>query len=630
MLTVNHLTKSYGSRVLLDNVSLRVLPGEKIGFIGANGTGKTTFLKIISGEENFDSGECLFDDSGTTVSFLSQIVTVKPYNTVYNEVKSGIKGFAELEMQLREAEEEMLAYSNEPLKVEESVQRYGELREKFEHLGGDDANWQIDRILLGLGFSLSDKERFVSEFSGGWKMRIEFAKLLLRRSDLLILDEPTNHLDMKAVMWLEDYLSSYQGAVIIVSHDRYFINKTVTRIISLSAKTLKTYNGNYDNFVTQRNLEQEILEKTYKEQQKRLEHELIFIERFRYKATLASRVKSKEKMISKRELIEKPLSHDKKIHLNFGYDDRSMTTVFQMKNLEKQFTDLTVSFNGEADINAGDRIALIGDNGTGKSTLLSILSGRDKYFSGKLKTHQAANIKYYLQNQELILDDDKTVLEELQNVAPPEMTITALRTLLGSFLFKGDDVFKKVEVLSGGEKARLALAMTISSDSNVLLLDEPTNHLDIDSREALAIALDSYQGTIIVVSHDRYFLDQICNRVFALDRDNLSVYEGDYSFYLEKTRQTEKSNYKQAAIKQPKKKVAIVSSKDNPDKIIKQIELDITTLEKRLNTIENEMSLQENISDHIKLSELSREYGSVSQKIDLLMSEYEDLFKKIS
>lgn len=633
MLTVNNLTKSYGSRILLDNVSLRILPGEKIGFIGANGTGKTTFLKIISGEEKFDSGECFFDDSATTVSFLSQIVTVKPYNTVYNEVKSGIKGFAELEMQLREVEEEMLADSEDPLKIEDSVRKYGELREKFDHMGGDDADWQIDRILLGLGFSLSDKERFVSEFSGGWKMRIEFAKLLLRKSDLLILDEPTNHLDLKAVMWLEDYLSSYQGSVIIVSHDRYFLNKTVTKIVSLASQTLKTYNGNYDNFVKQRNLEQEILEKTYKEQQKRLERENIFIERFRYKATLASRVKSKEKMISKRELVEKPIGPDKKIHLNFGFDDSTMTTVFQMKNLEKQFTDLTVSFSGGSDIYAGDRIALIGDNGTGKSTLLSILSGKDKYFSGKLKVHAAANIKYYLQNQELILDDNKSVIEEIQAVAPPDMTITTIRTLLGSFLFRGDDVFKKIEVLSGGEKARLALAMTISSPSNVLLLDEPTNHLDIDSREALAVALDSYQGTIIIVSHDRYFLDQICNRVLVLDSGSLTSYDGDYSFYLEKVQLAEKfvkSNTRQEPAKHNKKKTIASQPKDTIDRQIKQIESDITKLENRLVEIENEMSSQDNLSDPDKISELSHEYNSVNKKIDFLMKDYEEIFNKIS
>ncbi len=637
MLTVNNLTKSYGSRVLFENVSLRILPGEKIGFIGANGVGKTTFLKILSGSEEFDGGEYFFDDSSSTVSFLSQIVTLKPYNRVYDEVKSGLGGFVELEMKLRAAEEDMIAFSEDPLRLEEAVANYGNLREEFEHAGGDDIEWQIDRILLGLGFSLQDKYRSVSEFSGGWKMRIEFAKLLLKKSDLLILDEPTNHLDMKAISWLEEYLSEYPGAVIIVSHDRYFLNNIVKKVISFSGKTLKVYNGNYDDFVKQQNLERELAEKAYKDQQKRLEKELIFIERFRYKATLASRVKSKEKMISKRDMVGAPAARDKSIHLSFGYDDSHMTTVFKFKDLEKTYANLTVPFMGEAEITAGDRISLIGENGTGKSTLLSMLSGRDKDFSGRLRVHPAVNLKYYLQNQELALNESNTVLEELQTVAPPEMTITSLRNLLGSFLFRGDDVFKRVDVLSGGEKARLALAMTISSPSNVMMLDEPTNHLDIESREALAVALDAYKGTVIIVSHDRYFIDQICNRVFELEDGFINIYEGDYSFYVEKKKATSvQVPVAQTTLSKPAKK-AVSAGRNNAaeesvslEKKLREIEILSGECDREIGNVETLLASPEVMSDSGRLVEMSKYYGELKEKSNTYFAEYESIFKRLS
>ncbi len=627
MLTVNNLTKSFGSRVLLDNISVRILPGEKIAFIGANGTGKTTFLKIVAGSEIYDSGEIVFDDRSAVISFLSQIVTVKPYNKVYDEIKMGVAGFAQLELKLREAEEALSLFSEDSSKLDAAINNYAQTRDEFEKLGGDDIEWQIDRIMLGLGFSLKDKDRFVSEFSGGWKMRIEFAKLLLRKSDLLILDEPTNHLDVKAISWLEDYLCEYSGAVILVSHDRYFINRVASRILSLSNQKIKSYTGNYDAFVKQRNEEIEQLEKRYKLEQKQLEHDRRFIERFRYKATLATRVKSREKMIAKRDLIDLPLTKERCIHLGFEFDEKQMTTVFSLKDLEKHFNSKTVSFEGEAQIVAGDRVALIGENGSGKTTFLNILSGKDKDYSGKLKTHNSALIRYYMQNQELFLHDDKTVLDELSDWAP-DKTVTALRSMLGAFLFRGDDVYKKVEVLSGGEKARLALAITISAPSNIIFLDEPTNHLDIASREALALALDAYEGTIILVSHDRYFIDQICGRIFEIDGSTLSVYNGDYTFYYE---QKQKQILKEIKPLSSQKKVLKKNAKSfkQGEKSAEtslgrsdEIEALIISKEKEIAQLETMLSDPKVIEQSNKLKELSLVYSGLRDEIELLWNNY--------
>lgn len=624
MITLNSISKSFADRELFSDLSLRILPGEKLGLIGANGTGKSTIMKIIAGEESVDAGEVIYDDSSISIASFAQLSDIKQYNTLYDEVKTGILEYSEYLIRLREAECELAAAADSPELLEKAMENYSAIREKYELLGGDDIEWKINRVLLGLGFSLSDKTRYVSEFSGGWKMRIDFAKLLLKESDLLLLDEPTNHLDLKAIDWLESYIAEYSGAVLIVSHDRYFLNQTVSSILSLSGGKLRRYIGGYDDYIKQRNEELELQERAYKNQQKQLQHDLRFIERFRYKATLATRVKSREKAVAKRELIEQPLKQDKSISLVFDYDKREMASVFTFKNLVKEFPTKRISFAGEVEIHTGDRVALTGENGSGKTTLLNILSGRDRQFKGILKVHPAVSLSYYLQNQEMVLHPDWTVYDELANAAP-DRTVTGIRTMLAAFLFKGDDVFKKVGVLSGGERVRLALAITVASPSNVILLDEPVNHLDIDSREALAAALDQYDGTMIIVAHDRYFIDQLCNRVFEIKDDKLSIYEGDYSYYHEciAKKIPIASDKKRAEVQKKKIKLSAKRSAKGEHPItIESLELQIQEKEHEKSKLEAAMCESENISNLDKLNILLLQYQNIVKELDNLWDKY--------
>lgn len=639
MLTLQNVSLSYGARVIFDDVSFQIRPHEKIGLIGANGTGKTTLLRIIAGRQEPDAG--IVDSAGKYIScaVLSQILTVKPHYTLYEEMLSSVEGLRELEMKMKAAEEEMSAFADDEVRLERAIARYGRLQEEYEHLSGRDVHWKIDKIIQGIGFTLADKQRRVSEFSGGWQMRIELAKLLLREVDLLLLDEPTNHLDLRAVAWLEEYLSDYAGTVILVSHDRYFLNRTVSRIFHLSQGKVDVYPGNYDGFVQKRAENRALQEKAYKNQQKKLEQEQRFIERFRYKASLASRVKSREKLLEKRELVDMPETEGRSISLDFEFEQREMSTVFEFKDLRKHYAGKTVSYDGSLEIKGGDRIAFVGDNGCGKSTLMNILSGCDREFEGRLKRHAGAEIQYYLQNQERFLVGANTVMEELQRTAPPAMTVTALRTLLGCFLFRGDDVFKKVEVLSGGEKARLVLAMTVCASSNVVLLDEPTNHLDIDSRESLSDALASYRGTIIMVSHDRYFIDQICNRIIELADGTVRCYEGNYTYYRMK-KEAELAavgkNLKEP-LKKPLKKPVQTGKvrKGTPSvdlsyrKRMLRKEEEICRLEEKLKNIEKVMTQPEIMENSEQLLEISQEYGELQARIEELFEEYEKLSQYI-
>ncbi len=633
MLTVSCLNKSFGGNSVLEDVSFRVLPREKIGFIGPNGSGKTTLLRIIAGMEPFDSGGLLFEDCGTRVSLLSQLVTLKPYHRVSDEMRLASGEIASVQASLRAAEEEMASLADDPVRLDEAVAAYGLLRDRFDQLSGGDIEWEIDKILQGLGFSLGDKDRYVSEFSGGWQMRLEFAKLLLRKSDLLLLDEPTNHLDMQAVQWLEDYLASYPGALIIVSHDRYFLNRVTSKTLALSNRRVRVYSGNYDFFVRQSAAEAEQELKRYKEQQKRLEHDMRFIERFRYKATLATRVKSREKMVARRETVEAPERKGRSVRVNLEYEERQMTTVFKLRNLAKSFPSLTIEYCGEVDVDAGEKVALVGPNGCGKTTLLNILSGRDRSYSGRLKVHPAAVVKYYHQNQSETLVEENTAMEEMERVAPFGMTVTEIRTRLAAFLFFGDDVFKRVSVLSGGERARLSLAMMLCTPCNALLLDEPTNHLDIDSRDALASALLDFDGTVVVVSHDRYFIDQICTRVIEIDGRSLESYPGNYSWYFARKKQKEAqaASRNVAAAHDRPRPASSVPAKSAPSRDaglkrrIERKEMEIEAAERRMRTIEELLADPGVSSDAARVSGLSTEYGELSKSLERLFEEYGEL-----
>jgi ATP-binding cassette, subfamily F, member 3 len=633
MIQLLNVEKSYGGDTILQKVSIHLTPCEKVGLIGSNGSGKTTLLRIIRKELEPDTGHVVYL-SPIRTALLSQEVTVKPYYTLLQEMKRALPAIARLESELRSKEEEMIAWADDSERMELLVEEYAVLQERFEHESGRDLLWKIDLVIQGLGFSLADRDRRVSEFSGGWHMRMELAKLLLQEVDLLLLDEPTNHLDLAATRWLEEYLRDYPGALLIVSHDRYFLNKIISRTLHIERGFLTTYPGNYDAFVVQRSAMREQQEKAYLEQQKKLEKDMRFIERFRYKARLASRVKSREKMVSRTEMIGAPPPDEKTINLSFSYEESQMTTVYRFRNLEKDYGSLLVSLAGELEIQNGERVAIIGENGTGKTTLLRILAGMDSQFRGKLRTHDHAVISFYQQNQQMQLKEEHTVLEALEYVAPGGFTVRELRTILGCFLFRGDDVFKKVAVLSGGEKARLSLAQIVCSSSNVLLFDEPTNHLDIDSREALADALKDYEGTILIVSHDRYFIDQICTRVLELRNGQLESYPGNYSYYLRKREEAQKARTGSSAPETkkmaPRKQKPSLSPQRLLKKEINEVEEAIMKLEERIKALEASFEDPHALKDPRRIHELSEEYALKKEELERLFGRYEELHKSLA
>ena len=565
-------------------------------------------------------------------------MTVKQGNTLGREMQRALPDLLQMEKRLRRMEKTMEALPPESLELQEMVEHYTDLHHRFDQASGHDMEWKIDVVIQGLGFSLEDKTRQVSHFSGGWQMRIELAKLLLQEMDLLLLDEPTNHLDLAAVEWLEEYLSGYPGAVIIVSHDRYFLNRVTTRTIHLDRGIARDYNGSYDTFILQRFDHMEQQEKAYNLQQKKLEKDKRFIERFRSKATLATRVKSREKMLERMEMVEAPEKREKSIKVSFEYEPKGMTNVFDVKDLYKDYSGTGVPMTGKIAVNQGDRIAIMGPNGCGKTTLLKILAGVMKQSRGSLRVHPHARLGYYSQNQSEQLDLDLTPLETLIRIAP-EASTTRLRTILGCFLFRGEDVFKPVSVLSGGEKSRLALAGLVLTPTNVLLLDEPTNHLDIDSREVLASALEDYKGTILVVSHDRYFLQQVCNRVIEISCGKLTDFSGDYEYYRFKKKQMaqasrlagngrDSGDAREKAVKQPPPALSEINVPR--EKILRGVkqriertEDDISRMEDRIDALEEEMAQPDVATDAERLSVLSEDFAKLQEQMDLLMEKWE-------
>jgi ATP-binding cassette subfamily F protein 3 len=655
MLQVHHITKYYGGNKILDDVNFHISPREKIGLMGTNGSGKTTLLKIIQGMIEADEGQVIFSGHSPS-ALLSQEVDVNLENTIHQEMRRALPGIISMERQLRIFEEEMTANSDDLKYLEQLVLEYTTLLEQYESQKGMDLDWKIDLVLQGLGFHINDRNRLVSEFSGGWQMRLGLAKLLLQEKEMLLLDEPTNHLDLKAIEWLEEYLAQYPGAVIIVSHDRYFLNRIIKGTLHLERGKVRYFPGNYEDFIQKRAHEREIQEQAYKTQQKKLEKDQRFIERFRYKATLASRVKSRERMLDKMDLIEAPTGDLKSISFSFEEEKKDMTVAFRLRDLEKSYPGKIVPLSGEIEIMGKDRIALLGENGSGKTTLLRILAGIDGNYKGKLTTHPSAEIAYYLQNHAEQLNEENTVLEELREVAPGELSTETLRTILGSFLFKKDDVFKKVGVLSGGEKSRLAIAGMVCSPANILLMDEPTNHLDFESREVLAQSLNTFDGTVIVISHDRYFIEQVCDRVIEIEDGKLINYPGNYSYYkrkremmkdntpwVEVSEQTKEPTtdrgmrraksklrqLKKSQAKQSENVKVIPFSKGRLRDEIARIEEYISSLEMILNQLELELQNPEYISDHLKLSKVLETYSKTKEELDSQMLQWEELNENI-
>src|SRR3954453_13273249 len=521
MIQLSSLSKSFGDRVLLDNVSWQIDDRERVGLAGPNGAGKTTLLKMLAGLEEPDSGSVV-KPSGLVVGYLPQDGLTHSGRTLLEEAGLAFKPLLDIRAEIQSLEERLGDDSASEAEHAAMLSRYSELQEEFRRREGYSIDLKITTVLRGLGFSPADFDRPSETFSGGWQMRIALAKLLLGRPGLLLLDEPTNHLDLEARNWLEEYLSGYPHAVILVSHDRFFLDAVVTRITEIGLRKLTDYSGNYSGYLVEREARMERLRQQKRDQDEELAKMDAFINRFRYQATKASQVQSRLKMRDKIVPIEIPPER-KRVHFTFPPCAKSGRTVLELRGVRKAYGDRVVFEGINVLIERGDRIALIGPNGAGKSTLMRMLSGVEAPDAGtRTEGHQVV-MQYFAQDEATRLDPTKNIYQTLAGDAPLHM-VPSIRNILGGFLFSGDDVEKPVRVLSGGERTRLAVARMLLRPSNTLLLDEPTNHLDLDLKDVLLDALADYGGTLVFVSHDRYFVERLATKIVEVGNGGVLVY----------------------------------------------------------------------------------------------------------
>jgi ATP-binding cassette, subfamily F, member 3 len=523
------LSKSFGDRVLLDSVTWQIGDGERVGLTGPNGAGKTTLLKMLAGIDEPDGGTVV-KPAGLTIGYLPQDGLAHSGRTLREEASLAFKPLLDMKAEIASLEERLGDEQASHEEHEEMLSRYSELQDEFRRSDGYTIELKVTTVLRGLGFSDEDLEKKTEAFSGGWQMRIALARLLLGRPGLLLLDEPTNHLDLDARNWLEDYLSDYPHAVILVSHDRFFLDAVVTRITEIGMRTLTDYVGNYSAYIKERDARMERLRQQKRDQDDEIERMQAFINRFRYQATKASQVQSRIKMLDKIVRIEIPPER-KRVRFHFPPCQKSGRMVMELKHVRKAYTATRVFGDVSLHIERGDRIALVGPNGAGKSTLMRMLSGVEAPDTGeRVEGHQMV-MQYFAQDEAAKLDPTKTVYQTLAGDSPIQM-VPHIRTILGGFLFSGDDIEKPVRVLSGGERTRLAVARMLLRPANTLLLDEPTNHLDLDSKDVLLDALEDFGGTLIFVSHDRYFVDKLATKIIEIGHGDASVYPGNYEEFL--------------------------------------------------------------------------------------------------
>ena len=529
MIQISSLTKSFGDRVLFDNVTWQISDGERVGLCGVNGSGKTTLLKIFAGLEEPDTGSVV-KPADVTIGYLPQDGLVHEGRTLYEEAMLGFETLLAVKAEMHELEERLGHPDVPDGEHEVMLSRYSDLQDRFRLNDGYSIDLKIATVLNGLGFSQGDFERPTETFSGGWQMRIALAKLLLARPNLLLLDEPTNHLDLEARNWLESYLHDYPHAVILVSHDRYFLDTVVTRIAEVYLRQLNDYPGNYSHYLEESQAKLERIREAKRQQDEEIERMKMFIGRFRYQATKAAQVQSRIKMLEKIVPIEVPPER-KRVHFTFPTSAKSGRMVVELKGARKVYGDKVVFRSVNLHIERGDRIAIVGPNGTGKSTLMRLLSGVEAPDAGARHEGHQVVMQYFRQDEAARLDPDLTVYDTLGAGSPMHM-VPAIRNILGGFLFSGDDVYKRAAVLSGGERTRLAVARMLLRPSNTLLLDEPTNHLDLDSKDVLLDALEDYGGTLIFVSHDRYFVEKLANRIIEVGHGEAHSYPGRYDEFL--------------------------------------------------------------------------------------------------
>ena len=588
VLSCNNLNKSFGIDSILENVNFTVNEYDKIGIIGVNGTGKTTLFKIISGIYGYDSGD-IYTSKDCEIGYLEQNTNFHSENTILEEVLEVFKDVIEMEKYLRDLEHKISEESSNTnsTTLEKLMNEYSNKLEAFSDMNGYGYKSEAKGVLKGLGFSDEDMDKPISILSGGEKTRVLLGKLLLKKPTLLLLDEPTNHLDSEAIEWLEVFLKQYKGTVILISHDRYFLDQVVNRIFEIHNKKLKTYNGNYSDFIKASAIEKELELKKFEDQQKDIKKQEESIERLKAfgREKHLKRARSKEKALAKVDVLDKPEAYRKKAKIEFNPSVTSGNDVLQLRDISMGYGERILFKDLNLDIYRGEKVALIGANGIGKSTLFKIIMNEITPLSGDIKFGTNVNVSYFHQEQKT-LNLDNTIIDEIWE-DNKQLTQTSLRTMLGAFLFEGEEVFKKISTLSGGERARVAILKLILSNANLLLLDEPTNHLDIDSKEVLEEALSSYTGTIFTISHDRYFLNTVVDKVLVLDENGITEYLGNYDYYIEKKKQVQEMNTVEVIEEKTKTQLKEEKrKKENKEKLRKKNRVKRQNIEKEIEETE--------------------------------------------
>ncbi|MBD5781731.1 ABC-F family ATP-binding cassette domain-containing protein [Pelagicoccus sp. NFK12] len=644
MITLRNICLQYGERYLFRDATATIGAKDRIGLVGANGAGKTTLLKLIAGVEAYDSGG-IDKANYVSIGYLPQDGIAAHGKTLFDEVHTAFSNVIELKQKIDAANIRLNELDTASEEYAETLELLGEMELQLEDLDVARIPSRIESILLGLGFKSTDMHRMTDEFSGGWQMRIALAKLLLAQPSLLLLDEPTNHLDVESQAWLEDFLRRYHGSLLMVSHDRAFLDSLITRTFEVYQGALTVYTGNYSKYETQSVERRAQLEKAYAKQQRELAKTQQFIDRFRAKATKARQVQSRIKALEKVDRIEIEQEADQ-VAFSFPEPPRSGQNVIEVKNLRKCYGDLEVIHSANIRIERGDRIAVVGVNGAGKTTLAKILAGVEPFQSGERIVGGNTSISYFAQHQADELDPELDIFETIERVAEVGNN-TSLRTILGSFLFQGDDVFKKVKVLSGGERNRVALAKMLVQPANFLILDEPTNHLDIRSQDVLRGALDEFPGTFLIVSHNRDFLDSIVTKVLEVRKDGLSLHPGNVSDYL--TRLASRSAPSREATTRPQKPAPQTPSTNtqNPKELrrlkaqkqaqlkpltdkLKKVEALIAELESQQSEYENLMADPDFYKDANKSQKVLTTYDSNKSKVETAYEEWSDLTDQIA
>ncbi len=633
MLTLNELGFDFGGRYLYRDVNWQIKPGERIGLVGQNGTGKSTLLRIMTGEYQPTEGS-MSKSKDCSIGFLNQdLLSFESDESIYHVALQAFEKALLLQSEI-DAIMERLEFDHS----DEVLNLLGNKQEEFEAVDGYNIQFKTEEILEGLGFKTSDLQRPLSEFSGGWRMRVMLAKLLLQNPKLLLLDEPTNHLDLPSIEWIEEYLQSFEGCVIIVSHDRYFLDRMITKTVEVANKKVYQYAGNYTKYLELKVERDDLQQRAFDNQQQFIKQQEKLIDRFKAKASKATMAQSRVKMLEKIERIEEVVNDESVMNLRFKVRQQPGKVITTLKHITKQYNEQVIFDDANAQIMRGDKIALIGANGKGKSTLLRIIDKSEPVDAGEVEYGYNIEKTFYAQHQLESLNVNNSLLEELSGMGSPKLE-NELRSILGCFLFSGDDVFKKIKVLSGGEKARVALAKALVNEANFLLLDEPTNHLDIQSMNILIQALQQFEGTFITVSHDRFFISQIANKIWWIEDDQVKEYLGTYDewkyFMQQRAKNATAEEKKNTASKQPaqqQKPVEPVNTNVN-DKQKKQLQKQLDEIERSLEELKSRKTeIEASISAEPALERigtLSEQYKQVENSIESKNKEFETIFEQL-